>query len=84
MTMKLDLPLILFVFNMIFLNLANWVIMQTEAINTTKDIEVLKEQEVTRSKPFKFSLDDNLGVQMAFMTSLGGILYFLFSCTCSA
>jgi len=48
--------------------------MQTEAINTTKDIEVFQEQEVTRSKPFKFSLDGNLGVQMAFMTGLGAIL----------
>ena len=58
--------------------------MQTEAINTTTDIEVSQEQEVTRSKPFKFSLDGNLGVQMAFMTGLGGILYYLFSCTCPA
>ena len=53
--------------------------MQTEAIKTTKDIEVSQEQEVTRSKPFKFSLDGNLGIQMAFMTGLGGILYYLFS-----
>ena len=58
--------------------------MQTEAINTTKDIEESQEQEVTRSKPFKFSLDVNLGVQMSFMTGLGGILYYLFSCTCPA
>ena len=57
--------------------------MQTEAINTTKDIEVSQEQEVTRSK-LKFSLDGNLGIQMAFMTGLGGILYYLFSCTCPA
>ena len=48
--------------------------MQTEAINTTRDIEVFQEKEVTRSKPFKFSLDENLGIQMAFMTGLGGIL----------
>ena len=57
--------------------------MQTEAINTTKDIEVSQEQEVTRSKPFKFSLDRNLGVQMALMSGLGGILYYIFSCACS-
>ena len=56
--------------------------MQTEAINTTTDTEVSKEQEVTQSKPFNNSLDGNLGVQMAFMTGLGGILYYLFSCTC--
>ena len=48
--------------------------MQTEAINTTKDIEVFQEQEVTRSKPFKFSLDGNLGVEIPFMTGLIGIL----------
>ena len=58
--------------------------MQTEAINTTTDTEVSQEQEVTQSKPFNFSLDGNLGVQMTFMTGLGGILYYLFSCTCPA
>ena len=58
--------------------------MKTEAINTTKDTEVSQKQEITLSKPFKFSLDGNLGVQMAFMTGLGGILYYLFSCTCPA
>ena len=58
--------------------------MQTEAINTTTDTELFQEQEVTRSKPFKLSLDGNLGVQMAFMSGLGGILYYLFSCTCPA
>ena len=56
--------------------------MQTEAINTTTDTEVSKEQEVTQSKPFNFSLDGNLGIQMAFMSGLGGILYYLISCTC--
>ena len=56
--------------------------MQTEAINTTTDTEVSKEQEFTQSKPFNFSLDGNLSVQMAFMTGLGGILYYLFYCTC--
>ena len=58
--------------------------MQTEAINTTTDTEVSQEQEFTQSKPFNFSLDGNLIVQMAFMTGLGGILYYLFSCTCPA
>ena len=56
--------------------------MQTEAINTITDAEVSKEQEVTLSKPFNFSLDGNLGIQMALMSGLGGILYYLFSCTC--
>ena len=58
--------------------------MQTEAINTTADTEVSQEQEVTQSKLFNLSLDGNLGVQMAFMGGLGGILYYLFSCTCPA
>ena len=48
--------------------------MQTEAINTTTDTEVSQEQKFTQSKPFNFSLDGNLGVQMAFMGGLGGIL----------
>ena len=55
--------------------------MHTEAINTTTDIEVSQEQEVTQSKPFNFSLDGNIGMQMAFMSGLGGILYYLFSFT---
>ena len=81
--MRQDLPLILFVFNMMFLEtLPTEVIMQTEAINTTTDTEVSQEQEVTQSKSFNFSLDGNIGIQMAFMTGLGGILYYLFSCTC--
>ena len=48
--------------------------MQTEAINTTTDTEVSQQQEVTQSKSFNFSLDGNIGIQMAFMTGLGGIL----------
>ena len=56
--------------------------MQTEAINTNTDTEVHQEQETTQSKPFNFSLDGNLGMQMAFMSGLVGILYYLFSCTC--
>ena len=58
--------------------------MQTEAIKAPTDTEVSQEQEVTHSKLFNFSLDGNLGVQMALMTGLGGILYYLFSCTCPA
>ena len=57
--------------------------MQTEAINTTTDTEVSQEQEVTQSKPFNFSLDGNIGMQMAFMSGLGGIIYYILSCTCS-
>ena len=54
--------------------------MQIEAISTKS--EVLKEQETTQSKPFNFNLDGNLGMQMAFMSGIGGILYYLLSCTC--
>ena len=54
--------------------------MHTEAINTTS--EVTEEQETTQSQPTKFSLDGKLGMQMALMSGLGGILYYLFSCTC--
>jgi hypothetical protein len=54
--------------------------MQTEAINNPK--EVPQEQEPSQSKSFNFSLDGNLGMQMALMSGLGGILYYLFSCTC--
>ena len=56
--------------------------MQTESINATTDTEVSQEQEVIKSKLFNFGLDGNLGIQMAFMSGLGGILYYLFSCTC--
>ena len=58
--------------------------MQTEAINTNTEIEASQEKETTQSKPFNFSLDGNLGIQMAFMSGLGGILYYLYSCACPA
>ena len=38
--------------------------MQVEAIIANTDKEVSQEQKVTQSKPFNFSLDGNLGVQM--------------------
>ena len=57
--------------------------MQAEAINANTDKEVSQEQEVTQSKPFNFSFDGNIGMQMAFMSGLGGILYYIFSCACS-
>ena len=54
--------------------------MQTEAIKTAEQIpENLNKKETLK---FKFSLDGNLGMQMALMSGLGGILYYLFSCTC--
>ena len=57
--------------------------MKAETINDNTDKEVSQEQEVTQSKPFNFSLDGNIGMQMAFMSGLGGILYYIFSCACS-
>ena len=57
--------------------------MQAEAINANTDKEVSQEQEVTQSKPFNFSLVGNIGMQMAFMSGLGAILYYIFSCACS-
>ena len=57
--------------------------MQAEAINANTDKEVSQEQEVTQSKPFNFSLDGNIGMQMAFMSGLGEILYYIFPFACS-
>ena len=57
--------------------------MQAEAIKANTDKEVSQEQENTQSKPFNFILDENIGIQMAFMSGLGGILYYIFSCACS-
>jgi len=54
--------------------------MQTEAIKTAEQIpENLNKKETLK---FKFSLDGNLGLQIAFITGLAGILYYLFSCAC--
>ena len=56
---------------------------RAEAIKVNTDKEVSQEQEVPQSKLFNFSLDGNIGMQMAFMSGLGGILYYIFSCACS-
>ena len=54
--------------------------MNTEAIKDSADIPKIKERP--HSKSFNFSLDGNLGLQIGFLSGLGGILYYLFSCTC--
>ena len=54
--------------------------MKTEAIKDFTDLPEIKESP--RSKSFNFSLDGNLGLQIGFLSGLGGILYYLFSCTC--
>ncbi len=54
--------------------------MQTDTIKTTDQIpERLNKKETFK---FKFSLDGNLGLQIAFITGITGILYYLFSCAC--
>ena len=50
--------------------------MNTEAIKDSADIPKIKESP--RSKSFNFSLDGNLGLQIGFLSGLGGILYYLF------
>ena len=52
--------------------------MKAEAINANTD------KEDSQSKPFNFSLDAKIRMQMAIMSGLGGILYYLLSCTCPA
>ena len=54
--------------------------MNTEAIKDSADIPEIQESQ--RSKSFNISLDGNLGLQIGFLSVLGGILYYLFSCTC--
>ncbi len=54
--------------------------MNTEAIKDSTDFPEI--QESPRSKSFNISLDGNLGLQFGFLSGLGGILYYLFSCTC--
>ena len=44
--------------------------------------EALDEHKTHPAKPIKYSLDNSLALQLAFMTGLGGILHYLFSCTC--
>ena len=56
--------------------------MNTEAIIQTPDIPEIKESP--QFKSFNFSLDENLGLQIGFLSGLGGILYYLFSCTRSS
>ena len=54
--------------------------MNTEGIKDSTDIP--ENQISQQSKSFNISLDGNLGLQIGFLSGLGGILYYLFSCTC--
>ena len=54
--------------------------MNTEAIKDSADIPEIKDSP--RSEFFNFSFDGNLGLQIGFLSGLGGILFYLFSCRC--
>ena len=54
--------------------------MQTESFNPNQETVEIKDTD--RSKSFNLRLDGNLGMQLALISGLSGILYYLFSCTC--
>ena len=54
--------------------------MQTESIRTKQ--ETAETKDADPSKSFNLRLDGNLGMQLALISGLSGILYYLFSCTC--
>ena len=54
--------------------------MQTESIITNQ--ENVETKVTDSSKFFNLRLDGNLGMQLAWISGLSGILYYLFSCTC--
>ena len=54
--------------------------MQTESILTKQ--ETAETKDADPSKSFNLRLDGNLGMQLALISGLSGILYYLFSCTC--
>ena len=54
--------------------------MQTESISTNQ--ENVETKDADPSKSFNLRLDGNLGMQLALISGLSGILYYFFSCTC--
>ena len=54
--------------------------MQTESFNPNQENSETKDTDP--SKSFNLRLDGNLGMQLALIIGLSGILYYLFSCTC--
>ena len=54
--------------------------MLTESFNPNQ--ETVEIKDTNRSKFINLRLDDNLGIQLALISGLSGILYYLFSCTC--
>ena len=54
--------------------------MQTKSFNPNQ--ETVETKDTDPSKSFNLRLDGNLGMQLALISGLSGILYYLFSCTC--
>ena len=54
--------------------------MQTESFNPKQEAVEMKDTD--RLKSFNLRLDSNLGMQLALISGLSGILYYLFSYTC--
>ena len=54
--------------------------MQTESISTNH--ERVETKDADPSKSFNLRLDGNLGMQLALISGLSGVLDYLFSCTC--
>ena len=60
--------------------LESYIIMQTESISTNQ--ENVETKVTDQSKSLNLRLDCNLGMQLALISGLSGILYYLFSYTC--
>ena len=60
--------------------LESYITMQTESISTNQ--ETVEAIDADPSKSFNLRVDGNLGMQLALISGLSGILYYLFSCTC--
>ena len=76
-----DLLLDWFDFNMIQIQTLEFnITMQMESISTNQ--ENIETKVTDPSKSFNLRLDGNLGMQLALISGLSGILYYLFSCTC--
>ena len=81
MKMRHDLLLDCFDFNISKIQtLESYITMQTESISTNQ--ENVENKVTDPSTSFNLKLDGNLGMQLALISGLSGILYYLFSCTC--
>ena len=76
-----DLLLDWFDFNIILNRILETnITMQTESISTNQ--ENVETKVMDPSKSINLRLDGNLGMQLALISGLSGILYYLFSCNC--